>query len=886
MILPILHHNVRVLMRILLVLLILALPLPAAPSQRQAMRELAKIPAYREGAKAMEDRLPDIAIRKFRETLENKRLKPGARAYASLALAEALVRSSLSEQGDGRQAADALEILDAKELAEIASVPIWKAEALASLGRYQDAAEALAQVPKNHPLHSQAQLARARIQIALNQTEAGIATLNTLATSKKPGIRNTANLLAAEIHIGQGRFKLAEQSLDNINEQHPAAAKLKEYLRARLLLNNGEAAGAINLFQSLITAPDHLSERIFRACVLGLADAQAAGGQNDLAIATLSQYIAEHADSALLQPFFKRLAQLLPEEVPLDNPTLAKLREWSHETPLPENPLTPSGSSAAALPLQLPAADTQDDRSTLSLYYRAKLLARSAKPDHHVRALALLARLRAIQPSRHFTPNELYLQLNSASLLDTAYLHLKQNHPQRATFTLGVMEEVAFSPRLKDQASFLRGLLLAKESRYDDALAAFNFARLSASSDIASAASINAGVMSLLASNLTTFEKIAHSHRKQQHIRTSLALERALWKCSVGNLSGRNDLDAFILAHENHPRENEARLALAAACVDISPPDTILAKAQLDVVSPRLTTEPDQYTITRIGIRAEELEQQWTAAANLAGEFVRRFKDSPHLAAIMLKQGEALYHNEDFNKSRRVFQEIAKQFPESPYRPFADFYAAMAARLGGTTQSREECIGMFQALIDSKHSLAPEARIQQGRVLIDLRRYEEAEKTLAPLQQSDDQSVRRDAGVLLADCFHRQGSTDPAKYKKAVSIYKQLLDQKDLPRAWLNRLHFLRGQTYESMQLRGKALDSYLDVILRANVGRPGADQEEEWLWFYRCGFKALAMLEADRRWEAAVNLARRIASFKGPRAEEAAKRAINLAKTHMIWEE
>ena len=45
-------------------------------------------------------------------------------------------------------------------------------------------------------------------------------------------------------------------------------------------------------------------------------------------------------------------------------------------------------------------------------------------------------------------------------------------------------------------------------------------------------------------------------------------------------------------------------------------------------------------------------------------------------------------------------------------------------------------------------------------------------------------------------------------------------------------------------------------------------------------------MLEADQRWEAAVKLARRIAAFKGPRAEEAEKRAINLANTHMIWEE
>ena len=45
-------------------------------------------------------------------------------------------------------------------------------------------------------------------------------------------------------------------------------------------------------------------------------------------------------------------------------------------------------------------------------------------------------------------------------------------------------------------------------------------------------------------------------------------------------------------------------------------------------------------------------------------------------------------------------------------------------------------------------------------------------------------------------------------------------------------------------------------------------------------------MLEREKRWSAAVKLARRIASFDGPRAEEATKRANSLAIKHMIWED
>ncbi|MBK1853878.1 tetratricopeptide repeat protein [Verrucomicrobiaceae bacterium 5K15] len=873
------------LLRLLILISLLTISLTAAPSQSKAMRELAKNATYQEGAKAMDGQLADIAIQKFRTVLDQAKLGEDARAYTSLALAEALIRSSLSQQGTRLQAEEALKILNSEKLAEVSSAVVWKAEALASLGRYQEAEAALAEVPKTHAQFSETQLARARIQLALNQTSAATATLTALDQSKHPEIRNTANLLAAEIHINLGHFEAAEEALNRVDEQNSGAAKLKEYLNARKQLSEGKAEEAINRFQSLITAPDHLSERIFRACVLGLADAQAASEQNDKAIATLVQYITDHPDSSVLQPLFLRLIRLLPEEVPMDHPTLVKLREWSDEAPVLDNPLYLAGASADAIPIQTPSTTAYSDRITLSLYYRAKLLARSADPNNHLKALALLTRLRAIQFSHNIYANELYMRLSSASLLDTAYLHLKRNQPELATYTLEVMEKIAFSPRLKDQASFLRGLLLAKAGQPKQALPAFNFALESASSDIASAASINAGVMSLLSSNLKSFDKIAASTQDQK-ILTSLTLERALWKCSQGDIAGRSDLDSFIMAHPDHPRVNEAHLALASACVDISPPDVELAKAHLEIIRSRLTTQEDLHTIARIAIRAEELIQNWPAAAKIAESFIRKFKDSLYLPSMMVKMGEAHYHNEDFNKARRIFQEVAAKYPDSPYKPYAEFYAAMAARLGGTSQAREESISMFQQIIESDHPLATEARIQQSRVLIDLRQYEKAEKTLAPLQKAKDPSIRRAAGVLLADCLHRQGSTDSAKYDQAIAIYNDLLAEKNLPLAWHNRIHFLRGQTYESNKQRGKALDSYIDVIIQADAGQVLPLNEVEWLWFYRCGFKALAMLESDKRWEAAVKFARRIATFKGPRAEEAAKRANNLAKTHMIWED
>jgi hypothetical protein len=59
-----------------------------------------------------------------------------------------------------------------------------------------------------------------------------------------------------------------------------------------------------------------------------------------------------------------------------------------------------------------------------------------------------------------------------------------------------------------------------------------------------------------------------------------------------------------------------------------------------------------------------------------------------------------------------------------------------------------------------------------------------------------------------------------------------------------------------------------------------------EWEYFERCGFRALALLEKAERWPVAITVAKKIASFKGPRAEEAATRASQLQLKHMIWED
>jgi hypothetical protein len=77
-----------------------------------------------------------------------------------------------------------------------------------------------------------------------------------------------------------------------------------------------------------------------------------------------------------------------------------------------------------------------------------------------------------------------------------------------------------------------------------------------------------------------------------------------------------------------------------------------------------------------------------------------------------------------------------------------------------------------------------------------------------------------------------------------------------------------------------EALEAYYSVLETASNEPPA-----EWEWFERCGFRALEIYESAQRWQPAIAIAKKIASFKGPRADEAAARAHALQLKHMVWE-
>jgi hypothetical protein len=151
----------------------------------------------------------------------------------------------------------------------------------------------------------------------------------------------------------------------------------------------------------------------------------------------------------------------------------------------------------------------------------------------------------------------------------------------------------------------------------------------------------------------------------------------------------------------------------------------------------------------------------------------------------------------------------------------------------------------------------------------------------------DDDPLHLPAGLLLGEAIYAQGGLNPGSLTEALTVYDKLLARAGDQPAVFNRLQYLRGRTLEQLpeekdparKRDRQAFIAYYSVLETSN---PPA----EWHYFELCGFRALALLEKAGRWPAAIACAKKIASFKGPRAEEAATRASQLQLKHQIWED
>src|SRR5207249_9787418 len=102
---------------------------------------------------------------------------------------------------------------------------------------------------------------------------------------------------------------------------------------------------------------------------------------------------------------------------------------------------------------------------------------------------------------------------------------------------------------------------------------------------------------------------------------------------------------------------------------------------------------------------------------------------------------------------------------------------------------------------------------------------------------------------------------------------------KDAPPHWRNQALFKKGLCLEKKADRGAALASFYTVLDEGM--RP--DRPHEFFWFYKAGFDAGQLLEADAKWESAAAVYEKLAAAGGTRSDEGRERLDRLRLEH-FW--
>lgn len=824
------------------------------------------------GDAALADGLWEVAELHYQQKLADASLTPEAKAQIAIRLAESLIH-----QGNS---ADALELLNQSFVAKNSETPFWKAQALAGQNRFSEAIEILSTVmsdPKA-PHRVESGLTMASLSLSLGKTDVALDTLGKLLPESDATTAAEVQLNLVEILLDLKRIAEARQAMPaekNVTEKNRARAA---FLNAQLLLNEGQFVKAEIAFQALVNHPQGQSNRLYHSSVIGLADALQSQGNNEVAISSLLTFLQGNPESKQLSAIFQRILRWMPEKPTPTDPTLDQLAQWITPSTLPAiGPIANGADAVSAWPIYS-NSNTQSDLLAQSLFTRACGLSRIDTPSAKAEATLLLHRLRIEYPDHELTQRALYQQ---------ARWNLDSGNSDAAFAVLDTLRDAENQPILKGKSAFLKARAVYLQGDPQQAIELFNEAALNLTGSEARTAIRQAAIARLRSGDVKGITLVRQQGAPpDKELEADLELEKAL--STTPPDAARIAIADFLTRFPDHPRAAEAHLMAAESALAVSPPDILFARDQLGALTGN--SSPDLAPrIALANLHLADISNNSESAIAAARSIIDTYPTDPVASEAAFTLGRNLFQAGSYTPARLVLEKLAASDSNPNRAQVAWLLAARAAALGGTSQSKEEALILFDKATESNGPVNSIAHLEKGRHLIDMYRLAEASQFLDRWMKTlpANDPLQLPAGLLLGETLYAQGSANPASLVDALAVYDKLLVHAQDQPAIFNRLQYLRGTTLEQLpdekdptRKREKQAFQAYHSVLETTV------TPKEWEYFERCGFRAIALLEKAQRWPVAVSVAQKIASFKGPRAEEAATHARQLQLKHMIWED
>jgi outer membrane protein assembly factor BamD (BamD/ComL family) len=783
----------------------------------------------REARQALTEAIPQVAVEKLQRLMADAKLAKEERVKAGLLLGEALLETQRYD--------DALKTI--APLIPSAGVParLLQADIFAAAGRWAKALPLYRELAGDANAPPAAVLGEAESLYALGEAARALDKL-ALFVRKMPK-HIPAQLRLASLEVEQHQAKKARRTLAAVQPVEPDDLKWKKYVEARLLLLDDQPAPALVTFEEIFRDPEHLSPSLLVGVTFGITEAQIVLHGYDAADKVLEEFIGKYPDSPYLELVFQRLDQVYARQV---DPSESELQSWAKSAP----------PRCAAL----------------ARFYLARRQMLARKPEKAARTIEQFI---VQYPGHSLLP---YAHLLQADLL------MEKRQMADAIVALEAAARHTTSDELRAEIELRTGVA---HYHVGDFLLAGKFFDLAAerSPTLRETALYNSALSSLQQKNLDRFFEQYREMSAQfpaSELRADLILEQGLVQARIGDMRSIETLELFLHNFPRHARTAEAQIALAELA--FANQDIGGASGYLKVADklPQSAATADHAAYLAVFLADAQTPRDEQAVIDLARQFIHEHAQSPLLPEVRMKLGQIFFRNNDFPNAETQLVSLARENPQSSLAEAALFLAGEAAMKTGAVQ---RALDLFDEVVKRDGALKLQAREQQALIETALGKAREAialYDIILTAQPPPESELRHAALCGKADSYLALGAKDPAQIDIAIGLYGELAVS-DAPLVWRNQALYKKAKALEQQSRTEDALSTYYDIL---NQSEPAA---REYFWFYKAGFDAARIFEAQQQWRSAIGIYEKMAKMNGPRAPEAKELARHLRLERFIWE-
>ncbi len=789
-----------------------------------------------EASKPLTEGVPEVAVGRLQTLLKQNLSEPDWRAVAERLL-QAMVAAN--------RTADAFNLLADPRLRQSSSASFWRAQLLATSHHEAEALPLYRQIAadSNSGLRMDALFGAAETLRTLGRTDEALQSLTELFRDPKWHVR--AQLRAAELYLDKPDAVNARKLLEKVQPATTAEKRERHFLRGRLEMVLHRPDRAITIFESVLKNPEGTTHETLTAALFALADTHLQLKTPETGDDALENFIEHRPSDVDLARIFAKLDELYRAE---RKPSRAELDRWTR--------------------------DPAEPRRAFAQWYLARFDLRLGRRD---RALEYFAALRRTRPQ---------LPILASVFLEFARLELEDRHFDEALAILNDARSLRPEPAVLERVNFLAAQIQYHGKNFDAAIADFEQIGRS-DSTLAPVAMFNAALSWLQKGDDSRFLADAEefgNKTKGEKSPGEPRLEAGLMEAAKGDSRAADSLRNFLRDFPESERASEAWVALAELAFHATPLRIDEARKNLARAAESKPTATAQERADYLTIWLEDATSGGEAKViELAKRFIQQHESSNLVASVRMKLGEMYYRAEDFANAETQFELLTEQSSTGAFTERALFFAGESAMASMAAQSLDRALVLFDRVVQLNGELKWAARNEQAVIERKLGKPQDA---LALYDEVLNGAARpgekREAICGRGDIFFEMAATDPQNYQRAIEAYDKLAADQDAPAHWRNQALFKKGLCLGKKADRPAALASFYAVLDEGM--RP--DRPHEFFWFYKAGFNAGQLLEADAKWESAAAVYEKLAAAGGTRSDEARERLDRLRLEHFLRQE